>query len=625
MKTQEFLKIQSDVLLEINWDTDDIRQEDWVHYTNNDIKLFAFYDANGTSTYGGLNNAFIKWDDDIALRYTDPTINPNLQIWGAEPLPYCKMKLWFPLGFLFSERLGFVFETTLYDLAGSPINLGNFAFVWSEEPNRLKQERPFIFAEKRWSQSVEISIPSAYAISLQKEWDPLALRWRILQNSMNSRLTDNIGISEASPYVFTYRWVNSVSIETIDNLERVYYNLGLINQQSIAIQPQFAQVGIVLEESSEGDYLEYYFTWEGSQAKFQEWMTNQTISGNSYTISMDVRVLEEGIETWKLPITLESETDFLKKQILPLILQNTQIAASVDITAIFTLDKTGSSFIRRAAINLIGAATGRYSKNRVRLALDNAEIIKLYNSRPANIGVRPDIDFLDDFSIEPWSQFYQDPQSFIPDGDSLPKQSGSVVKIVKVPYPVMVEKWNIIGRTQSQVNNGVVWWGNGLLELVIHPFDNAYILQLAESIESNSVKLRDLSQFETIDLIIKSPTKTIKTPLFLDIGQVDLKKGILSYKITAIQVEQIRPLFNSNWRQFYLTVGPSSGTVLYFGQYILSDSDEYQRRMRDLIDANLPDNTLIKTLDPGQDISLPGDPFDDGAPVLPNSGKPPKC
>ena len=159
-------------------------------------------------------------------------------------------------------------------------------------------------------------------------------------------------------------------------------------------------------------------------------------------------------------------------------------------------------------------------------------------------------------------------------GSNSGSNSGSnpSIETVKIPFPVLVEKANIMSRSDSAVLNNEKYYANGLITIMINPFDNIFKFSIATG-EPNAPKLFDLTGFSEIKFVIKDDKGEVSFPLFTQSSDLNLKEGKVIFKITQNKFSDIKKIFSTGINIFYI-IGGSGGSnfVIYSGLFKIYDS-----------------------------------------------------
>jgi hypothetical protein len=150
--------------------------------------------------------------------------------------------------------------------------------------------------------------------------------------------------------------------------------------------------------------------------------------------------------------------------------------------------------------------------------------------------------------------------------------SSSSIETVKVPFPVLVDKFNIMSRSDSAIMGGEKFYSNGQIMIMINPFDNIFKFSIASG-SPTAPKFFDLSGFSEIKFVIKNDNTLVTFPLFTASGDLNLKDGQIVFKITQNKIQDIKKVYSSKVNVFYI-VGTSGGSefVIYSGIFEIFDS-----------------------------------------------------
>lgn len=650
MRSSQFFRVHPDVLVEYVWDQEDVLVEDYYSIRNIDTgkRSMTQNDLNGTSTNNGFSNSVLQYQrEDQWIRYTDDLQESLDRVArSAQPYFYDTINLYFPDGYEFDDRQGVILTADVFDKNNNPIGLASWMYYLPEDGiTEIEPVDNFFAAERVWSNKLTLRIPSPYSLSRQVEVDQNTGQVIPIEGTPNDFITSGIGISENTVIAMEFRFVNNIIL--FDDSDSVLYRSSNPFEFSVPSQPVFADLGLQIQESDQGAFLLISPTFSG-ETGIQEWIDDQLIRGNRYQIEFDVRVFEEGLQTSQQILLLSPDSDFDQPIEYAPIIKNTNTTASVEVQALFTNISTGGSFIRRAGLTLLGARAARYGRQGFNISLDGVQTIKVYQSRPSNLPFNDEIDFVNTTSLEEFDSFYDPREAFFGDTDllnrdglsgrgNLPRRTS--VRTVRVPYPVLVDRFNLVASSDNVIFRNKVWWGlTEPLEIVLYPFDNVIGFQIARLVnEDGTPELIDLNGLTPLRFHIKSPNLDESSEIYFQAGDaIDLSNGRVVFRFSEQQVRNIIPLFESGYRQFYITTSregsASERTVLYSGLYILYDSDEYRDRLAANISARNEElgigqgtvNRIEQSEDDGQ-IDTGGDEFNQFPDNPPESGRGDDC
>jgi hypothetical protein len=146
------------------------------------------------------------------------------------------------------------------------------------------------------------------------------------------------------------------------------------------------------------------------------------------------------------------------------------------------------------------------------------------------------------------------------------------IETVKVPFPVLVDKFNIVGKSDNASFNNTLFYGIGKMIINIYPFDNIITFTIANGSDTKPDFL-NMTGYGDIKLTFRNDSKTFDFPLYTDSGSVNLDLGQLSFKITQNKFVDIKKLYESGINLFYITSDIQSvKSVVYSGLFKIYDS-----------------------------------------------------
>jgi len=144
---------------------------------------------------------------------------------------------------------------------------------------------------------------------------------------------------------------------------------------------------------------------------------------------------------------------------------------------------------------------------------------------------------------------------------------------VKVPFPVLIEKYNIIAKSDNVLVGSSLFYGNGQLVISIYPFDNVFSFVLANQIKDGTISYLDMSNLGTISMVIKDSINTVSVTPYYQSGSIDLSKGMVVFLLPNGSVNDVKKIYNGGINLFYITSSSNGvSTVLYTGLFNVYDS-----------------------------------------------------
>ena len=177
------------------------------------------------------------------------------------------------------------------------------------------------------------------------------------------------------------------------------------------------------------------------------------------------------------------------------------------------------------------------------------------------------------------------------------------IQEVKVPFPVFVDRFNIIAKSENSVVNTTTFYGIGKLQVLIYPFDNIMKFVIASGVSTQPDYL-DLTSFTEVKMVIKNDTSSHDFKLMTESKEVNLKTGQVVFKIPQSKFLNIKKNYDGKVNLFYI-VGSSgsNNTVIYTGLFKIYDSldnvqilnDEAPKAPDIIKDPRMPKETAIVT------------------------------
>jgi len=148
-----------------------------------------------------------------------------------------------------------------------------------------------------------------------------------------------------------------------------------------------------------------------------------------------------------------------------------------------------------------------------------------------------------------------------------------VVETVKVPYPVLVDKYNVVAKSDNVSIGKDTFFGIGKLMILLYPFDNILKFIIASKVDDNKIDYMDLTNMGEIKLVIKNQSLSVDMPLYAESGEIDLSRGFLVFRLISTKINDVRKIYESGVNVFYITsTHQSTTTVIYTGLYTIYDS-----------------------------------------------------
>jgi hypothetical protein len=147
-----------------------------------------------------------------------------------------------------------------------------------------------------------------------------------------------------------------------------------------------------------------------------------------------------------------------------------------------------------------------------------------------------------------------------------------IIETVKVPFPVLVDRFNIIGKSENAVFNNTTFFGMGKIQILLYPFDNTISFILASG-DATKPDYLNMTGYGEIKLIFKNDSNLVEFPLYQDSGAINLAIGQITFKVTQSKFQDIKKIYASGINIFYISSTNQNVTsVVYTGLFKIYDN-----------------------------------------------------
>jgi hypothetical protein len=590
-RLSKYVKLHKDVLLEYVYDDNNLISEPYHILVNSKDRSLSYIASESSITGNVLQNQLFEIDR-IGQKYTK--INTSyysfLQLKdyaSGNPIKHDTIKLHIPVNWTFGEYLGFYLRVYAFDTQNQiTYELSKFFFDMTDVTQQYLMDftnPPLLFQEKLWGKNITINIPSLNEVSSQRDGK------NPKEDSLNYNLTDGNGLSISSPIFIDFHFIEN--IKTLNNVKS--YTLNNKVTTTFPQSPEYEKLGLVIEHSKNGDFFEIYGTYNSSIAGFNNFISESKSIGHRYYVQYNITMYEQNIRGKTLTFTQHSSFNE-SIEYRPIIKYSTTTAIiDVEMRLIDMVDE--SYIIRRASYGMLQDEVSKYAINLTKINLGNANKPKIYNIKsnidPSLVGVANSMGRI----------------------SNVPKHraaSGRVstnervkIETVKVPFPVLVDKLNIVGKSDNTEFDNTLFYGIGKMSILLYPFDNIFSITVASGNE-NSHEYLNLSGYGDIKLVFKSDSQNFDFPLYSETNMIDLSIGQLSFKVTENKYADIKRLYESGVNVFYITAEINSiRSVVYSGLFKIYDTlsnvadmnNNVNARPAIIRDPSLPKETAVIT------------------------------
>ena len=612
-KISKYIKLDKNILLEYIYNEGNLLSESYNILVDSRDRRQSYMAAGDSATGNGIGNQLFKVDS-VSGKYAK--VNPDyysfLQVkdyTSGTPVRHDTLKFHLPINWTFGEYLGFYVRIYGFDTSNTIIyDLCNFYFDMTDISQQYLlnfTSPPLLFQEKLWGKNVQIDIPALNDLSSQR------VNNSPKENSINANLTGGVGLNMTSPVFIDFHFVKN--IQTINAVTS--YLLTPKVTSTIPQTPEFERLGLVIQHSPNGDFFEIFGTYNNTISGFNQFIDESYNIGHRYYVQYNVTMYEQNIRGKTTTVT-QHENFNETVEYRPIIKYSTTTAIiDVEMRLIDAVDD--SYIIRRASYGMLQDEVSKYSLNLTKINLVNAHKPKIYNIKsnidPSLVGFSNSMGRI----TKPVSQSKAVSGIIASSGNGSGGSgnggnggngSGSAnvtVQTVKVPFPVLTEKFNIIGKSDNAIVNKTTFFGLGKITIVIYPFDNVIKFVLADGTPTTPNYL-NMTGLGEIRLVFKNTTDVVEIPLYSE-TEINLEIGQIAFKITESKISTLRKIENSGINIFYITAtNQGLSTAIYTGLYKLYDSINNASQLNSeapssssspsiIKDPNLPSETAIVT------------------------------
>lgn len=611
-KVSKFVKLDKDVLLEYIYDEGNLLSESYQILVDSRDRRQSFISGQSSVTGNTSGNQLFKVDN-ITQKYgkVNPDYYSFLQVKNyaaGTPTRFDTLKFHLPINWTFGEYLGFYVRVYAFDTTNSRVfELSNFYFDMTDVSQQYLlnfTSPPLLFQEKLWGKNIQVSIPALSDVSGQKTNNVPR------ENSINANLTNGIGFNTTSPIFVDFHFVTN--IQTINSVTT--YLLSSKVTTTVPQTPEFERLGLVVQHSPNGDFFEIYGTYNNTLGGFSQFIDESYNIGHRYYVQYNITMYEQNIRGKTTTVT-QNENFNETVEYRPIIKFSTTTAIiDVEMRLIDAVDD--SYIIRRASYGMLQDEVSKYSLKLMKINLVNASKPKIYNIKsnidPSLVGLSNSMGRITKTATQTKSV-----SGLLANGGAgngvmnNNNNAGSVtVETVKVPYPVLVDRYNIIGKSENAVISSTTFYGLGKLQIMIYPFDNVIRFVLASG-DNTKPDYLNMTGYGEIKLVFKNDANVYEFPLYTESGGIDLAIGQIAFKVGQSKFTSIKKLFETGVNVFYITsLIQGITSVVYTGTYKIYDNLQNVASLNAeagaaananpsiIKDPNLPQETAIVTRRP---------------------------
>jgi hypothetical protein len=608
-KISKYVKLDKDILLEYVYNDGNMISDQYKILVdsrdNRKSYIAGDLSSTGNTNIKGVENQLFRLDQ-VSGRYgiVNPEYYSYLQYkeFGAGiPVRHDTIKVHIPINWTFGEHLGFYIRVyTLDETNTNPFEISNFYFDMTNVSQQYLlnySSPPLLFQEKLWGKNIQIEVPAINEVAAQRN------NGLPKEDSINYNLTNGIGLSITAPIFVDFYFIDG--IQKINGITS-YILAGKVTT-TIPQAPEFERLALVVKHSDEGDFFEIYGTYNDNIAEFKKFIDDSVKMGHRYYVQYNITTYEQNIRGKTTTVTVH---DAFNESIeyRPIIKFSTTTAIiDVEMRLIDSVDD--SYILRRASYGMLQDEVSKYSTNMLKINLVNASKPKVYNVKNAidasllgvtnamgrttnprgrmnqkassgagyNIGIavsKGDFGSGNDFGAGVGAN---GGAGFGGNGNGNGNGNGMggggiQIQEIKVPYPVLIDKFNIIGKSENAIFNNNTFYGNAKMQIKIYPYDNIikFIIASGDPLKPDYL---DMTGMGEIKLAFRNDKTTEEFSLLIESTEINLKLGQVVFKIPQSKVLSVKKIYESGVNIFYILSSTQGNvSVVYTGLFQIFDN-----------------------------------------------------
>jgi|LakMenEpi03Aug12_release.lakeMendotaPanAssembly.Ray.scaffolds.fasta_scaffold25334_4 hypothetical protein len=645
-KISKYVKLDKDILLEYIYNDGNMIGDQYkilVDSRDNRRSYIAGdLSSTGNTNIKGQENQLFRLDQ-VSGRYG--IVNPEYYSYlqykefsASIPVRHDTIKVHIPINWTFGEHLGFYIRVYGLDETNTnPFEISNFYFDMTNVSQQYLlnySAPPLLFQEKLWGKNIQIEVPAINELAAQKT-DGLPK-----ENSINSNLSNGIGLSITAPIFIDFYFIDG--IQKVNGITS-YILAGKVTT-TIPQAPEFERLALMVQHSTQGDFFEIYGTYNDNIAEFKKFIDDSVKMGHRYYVQYNITTYEQNIRGKTTTVTVHD--GFNESIEYRPIIKFSTTTAIIDVEMRLVDSVDDSYILRRASYGMLQDEVSKYSTNMLKINLVNASKPKVYNVKNAidasllgvtnamgrttkprgrinqttssgagfNVGIavnKGDFGSGNGFGAGVGANGgagFGGNGSGNGNGNGNGNGLGGQVKIetIKVPYPVLIDRANIIGKSDNSIFNNNVFYGNAKMQIKIYPYDNIikFIIASGDPLKPDYLDMTGLGE---IKMTFRNDNTTEEFTLLAESTDINLKLGQVVFKVPQSKVISIKKIYESGVNLFYIIASSQENvSVVYTGLFQIFDNlanvstlnkDSVTEGNKPSInqDPNLPKETAVVT------------------------------
>ena len=617
-KISKYVKLDKDILLEYIYNDGNMIGDQYkilVDSRDNRRSYIAGdFSSTGNTNIKGKENQLFRLDQ-VSGRYG--IVNPEYYSYlqykefsASIPVRHDTIKVHIPINWTFGEHLGFYIRVYGLDETNTnPFEISNFYFDMTNVSQQYLlnySAPPLLFQEKLWGKNIQIEIPAINELAAQK------VNGLPKNDSINSNLSNGIGLSITAPIFIDFYFIDG--IQKVNGITS--YILASKVTTTIPQAPEFERLALMVQHSTEGDFFEIYGTYNDNIAEFKKFIDDSVKMGHRYYVQYNITTYEQNIRGKTTTVTVHD--GFNESIEYRPIIKFSTTTAIIDVEMRLVDSVDDSYILRRASYGMLQDEVSKYSTNMLKINLVNASKPKVYNVKNAidasllgvtnamgrttkprgriklassgagfNVGIAVNKGDLGSGNAFGAGIGANGGAGFGGAGNGGAGNGGAgnggagngglgsgqvKIETVKVPYPVLIDRANIIGKSDNSIFNNNVFYGNAKMQIKIYPYDNIikFIIASGDPLKPDYLDMTGLGE---IKMTFRNDNTTEEFTLLAESTDINLKLGQVVFKVPQSKVISIKRIYESGVNLFYI-IASSQGnvSVVYTGLFQIFDN-----------------------------------------------------
>jgi hypothetical protein len=608
-KISKYVKLDKDILLEYIYNDGNMIGDQYkilVDSRDNRRSYIAGdFSSTGNTNIKGKENQLFRLDQ-VSGRYG--IVNPDYYSYlqykefsASIPVRHDTIKVHIPINWTFGEHLGFYIRVYGLDETNTnPFEISNFYFDMTNVSQQYLlnySAPPLLFQEKLWGKNIQIEIPAINELAAQK------VNGLPKNDSINSNLSNGIGLSITAPIFIDFYFIDG--IQKVNGITS-YILAGKVTT-TIPQAPEFERLALMVQHSTEGDFFEIYGTYNDNIAEFKKFIDDSVKMGHRYYVQYNITTYEQNIRGKTTTVTVHD--GFNESIEYRPIIKFSTTTAIIDVEMRLVDSVDDSYILRRASYGMLQDEVSKYSTNMLKINLVNASKPKVYNVKNAidasllgvtnamgrttkprgrikmassgagfNVGIAVNKGDLGSGNAFGAGIGANGGAGFGGNGTGNGAGNGGLgsgqvkIETVKVPYPVLIDRANIIGKSDNSIFNNNVFYGNAKMQIKIYPYDNIikFIIASGDPLKPDYLDMTGLGE---IKMTFRNDNTTEEFTLLAESTDINLKLGQVVFKVPQSKVISIKRIYESGVNLFYI-IASSQGnvSVVYTGLFQIFDN-----------------------------------------------------